>query len=109
MCGNDGAARGRVRGFPASRTPCRRGSSTRALDGHGLGCPGARCRSRRRRHRVPAGDRHGSVVDAQGQRKIVPGTIDVWLGGGQPDTRAAKASLGVRVAFEVMDAATLPE
>jgi beta-glucosidase len=54
-------------------------------------------------------DRALSVVDAQGQRKIVPGKIDVWVGGGQPDTRAAKASPGVRTAFEVTDAATLAE
>jgi beta-glucosidase len=54
-------------------------------------------------------DRALSVVDAQGQRKIVPGTIDVWVGGGQPDARAAKASPGVRTAFEVTDAATLAD
>jgi beta-glucosidase len=50
-----------------------------------------------------------SVVDAQGKRKIVPGKIDVWVGGGQPDARAAKASPGVRTAFEVSDGAVLPE
>jgi beta-glucosidase len=54
-------------------------------------------------------DRALSVVNAQGQRKIVPGTIDVWVGGGQPDTRAAKASPGVRATFDVMDGATLAE
>jgi beta-glucosidase len=54
-------------------------------------------------------DRALSVVDAQGTRKIVPGKIDVWVGGGQPDARAAKASPGVRTAFEVMDGMTLAE
>ena len=54
-------------------------------------------------------DRALSVVDAQGQRQIVPGKIDVWVGGGQPDTRAATASPGARTAFEVTDAATLAE
>jgi beta-glucosidase len=54
-------------------------------------------------------DRSLSVVDAQGKRKIVPGKIDVWVGGGQPDARAAKASPGVRTAFEVTDGVTLPE
>jgi beta-glucosidase len=54
-------------------------------------------------------DRALSVVDAQGKRKIVPGKIEVWVGGGQPDARAAKASPGVRTAFEVIDAATLSE
>ena len=54
-------------------------------------------------------DRALSIVDAQGQRKIVPGKIEVWVGGGQPDTRAATASPGVRTRFEVTSAATLEE
>jgi beta-glucosidase len=57
----------------------------------------------------PLRDRALSVVDARGTRKIVPGKIDVWIGGGQPDTRAAKTSPGVRTAFEVTDGATLAE
>jgi beta-glucosidase len=48
-------------------------------------------------------DRALSVVDAAGKRKIVPGKIDVWVGGGQPSSRAAAASPGARTAFEVMD------
>jgi len=54
-------------------------------------------------------DRALSVVDAQGQRKVVPGKVDVWVGGGQPDARPAKASPGARTAFEVTSAATLEE
>jgi beta-glucosidase len=54
-------------------------------------------------------DRALSVVDAQGQRKIVPGKIDVWVGGGQPSSRAATASPGVRTAFELTDGALLAE
>jgi beta-glucosidase len=54
-------------------------------------------------------DRALSVVDAAGQRKIVPGKIEVWVGGGQPSSRAAAASPGARTAFEVTDGATLPD
>ena len=57
----------------------------------------------------PLRDRALSVVDAQGQRKIVPGKVDVWIGGGQPDPRPAKAGPGARTAFEVTDGATLAE
>jgi beta-glucosidase len=48
-------------------------------------------------------DRALSVVDGTGKRKIVPGKIDVWVGGGQPSSRAAAASPGARTAFEVTD------
>jgi beta-glucosidase len=54
-------------------------------------------------------DRALSIVDARGQRKIVPGNVDVWVGGGQPDARAAKTSPGVRTAFEVTSGVTLAE
>jgi beta-glucosidase len=54
-------------------------------------------------------DRALSVVDAAGKRKIVPGRIDVWVGGGQPSSRAAARSPGVRTAFEVTDGATLAD
>jgi beta-glucosidase len=54
-------------------------------------------------------DRALSVVDAAGQRTIVPGKIDVWVGGGQPSSRAAVASPGARTAFEVTDGVTLAE
>ncbi len=50
-----------------------------------------------------------SFVDAAGQRKIVPGKIDVWVGGGQPSSRAGAASPGVRASFEVTDGALLPD
>ena len=54
-------------------------------------------------------DRALSVVDAAGVRKIVPGKIEVWVGGGQPSSRTAAASPGARTAFEVTDGATLAE
>ncbi|HTV18832.1 MAG TPA: glycoside hydrolase family 3 C-terminal domain-containing protein [Polyangiaceae bacterium] len=54
-------------------------------------------------------DRQLSVVDAAGVRKIVPGQVDVWVGGGQPSSRAGAASAGARTAFEVTDGATLAE
>jgi len=54
-------------------------------------------------------DRALSSVDAAGQRKILPGKIALWLGGGQPSSRAATASPGARTEFEVTDAALLPD
>lgn len=54
-------------------------------------------------------DRALSVVDAAGQRKIAPGKIDVWVGGGQPGVRAAASSPGPRTAFEVSDGLALAE
>jgi beta-glucosidase len=54
-------------------------------------------------------DRALSVVDVAGQRKIVPGKIEVWVGGGQPSSRPAAASPGARTAFELTDGAMLAE
>jgi beta-glucosidase len=33
-------------------------------------------------------DRRLSTVDAKGQRAVVPGTVTLWIGGGQPEQRA---------------------
>jgi beta-glucosidase len=33
-------------------------------------------------------DRRLSTVDAKGQRAVVPGTLNLWVGGGQPEQRA---------------------
>ena len=50
-------------------------------------------------------DRGLSVVDPQGVRRIVPGQIELWAGGGQPGAQTAGA--GVR--FEITSGATLPD
>ena len=55
-------------------------------------------------------DRALSVVDAKGERKVVPGTVDVWLGGGQPVSRSGMAqAAGVKASFKVSRSAVLPK
>jgi beta-glucosidase len=49
-------------------------------------------------------DRQLSVVDEAGKHRIVPGKVDVWVGGGQP-ARAA----GTRTQFEISREAVLPD
>jgi beta-glucosidase len=52
-------------------------------------------------------DRDLSVVDGSGQRRIVPGNVQVWIGGGQPAGRAKSA--GIAAQFTLDTATTLPE
>jgi len=82
------------------------GAPRRALQGFQRIHPGP---GERRTLEFPLRDRALSVVDAAGQRRIVPGPIEVWVGGGQPGSRAAVASAGARTVFEVTDGAPLPE
>jgi len=49
-------------------------------------------------------DRELSVVDAAGKTRIVPGTVEVWVGGGQQ----GKAP-GVKKQFAISSEATLPD
>ncbi|WP_217906808.1 glycoside hydrolase family 3 C-terminal domain-containing protein [Qipengyuania atrilutea] len=51
-----------------------------------------------------------SLVDAQGVRKVVPGEIDLWIGGGQPVAREGLAKAdGVSAQITVAEGATLPK
>jgi beta-glucosidase len=52
-------------------------------------------------------ERDLSIVDESGQRRIVPGNVQVWIGGGQPTGRAKPA--GIAAQFTLDSAATLPE
>jgi beta-glucosidase len=53
-------------------------------------------------------DRDMSIVDPDGVRRIVPGTVQLWIGGGQPASRSSTAqAAGVSARFEVTSAATL--
>jgi len=52
-------------------------------------------------------DRDLSIVDESGHRLIVPGNVQVWIGGGQPAGRAK--SPGVAAQFTLDTAMTLPE
>jgi beta-glucosidase len=55
-------------------------------------------------------DRELSSVDQSGQRRIVPGEVNVWIGGGQPIEQSGltKAS-GVAASFKLSREAALPD
>ena len=51
-----------------------------------------------------------SVVDASGKHRIVPGTVEAWIGGGQPVSTASLAKpAGVEAQFTIAGEATLPD
>lgn len=55
-------------------------------------------------------DRDLSIVDGAGKTRIVPGTVNVWIGGGQPVARAAlPKTAGIQTQFAITGSATLPD
>jgi beta-glucosidase len=55
-------------------------------------------------------DRDLSLVDDNGVRRIVPGPVEVWIGGGQPVSGPGQpATEGVSAKFTISSAATLDE
>jgi beta-glucosidase len=55
-------------------------------------------------------DRALGVVDASGKHRIVPGRVDVWVGGGQPVIRAGlPRTVGVATTFSVDGSKVLPD
>jgi len=55
-------------------------------------------------------DRDLSTVDDQGVRKVVPGPVEVWIGGGQPISGPRQpATKGISAKFNITSAATLDE
>jgi beta-glucosidase len=55
-------------------------------------------------------DRDLSVVDEAGARRIVPGAVDAWIGGGQPVAGPHQPQTnGVRTTFTITSSATLPD
>jgi beta-glucosidase len=51
-----------------------------------------------------------SLVDAAGVRRILPGRVDLWVGGGQPGARSGLIeAAGAGLSFALIGAATLPE
>jgi len=55
-------------------------------------------------------NRQLSVVDANGTRKIVPGELEVWVGGGQPATREGLPKpAGISGSVRIEGEATLPQ
>jgi beta-glucosidase len=53
-------------------------------------------------------DRDLSVVDADGKRRIVSGTVAGWIGGGQPSEANKLGAAGVHTQFKITSEATLP-
>ncbi len=51
-----------------------------------------------------------SIVDASGKRRIVPGTVNVWVGGGQPAIRSGlPKTAGAEAHFTITGEASLPD
>ena len=49
------------------------------------------------------------IVDPEGKHRIVPGTVDVWVGGGQPVSRNGTIPSGVKGQFSITSEASLPD
>ena len=50
------------------------------------------------------------IVDDAGVRRIVPGRVALWVGGGQPGGRAGRETIpGAALSFEIRGGAVLPE
>jgi len=55
-------------------------------------------------------DRDLSLVDENGVRRVVPGSVDIWIGGGQPIAGPGQpASKGASAKFAITSAATLDD
>jgi beta-glucosidase len=55
-------------------------------------------------------NRNLSVVDAKGTRRIVPGAVQVWVGGGQPVASAnVPKTAGIAGSFKITGSAVLPK
>lgn len=55
-------------------------------------------------------NRQLSLVDETGKRRVTPGVVEVWTGGGQPDSRAGlPKAIGVRTEFNISSEANLPD
>jgi beta-glucosidase len=55
-------------------------------------------------------DRDLSIVDTEGKHRIVPGEVQIWLGGGQPLTRQSQPETpGAKTQLTITSEATLPD
>ena len=55
-------------------------------------------------------ERDLSIVDEAGKHRIVPGNVEVWIGGGQPVGRVGlPKTAGVSTQFTIVNEATLPD
>ena len=55
------------------------------------------------------GNRDFGIVDQDGKHLIVPGVIDVWIGGGQPVARENLIPVGMKGQFTITSGTTLPD
>ena len=55
-------------------------------------------------------ERDLSIVDEAGKRRVVPGKVEIWIGGGQPSTRSGLAKApGVQTQLTIAYESTLPD
>src|SRR5882724_7233150 len=55
-------------------------------------------------------DRQLSIVDEAGKHRVTPGQVDVWIGGGQPVSRAGLTpTSGLKTQFAIATQAMLPD
>jgi beta-glucosidase len=51
-----------------------------------------------------------SIVDPEGKHRVVPGTVQAWLGGGQPDKRSGGSeTAGIQTQFAITGELALPD
>ena len=51
-----------------------------------------------------------SIVDPDGKHRVVAGTVQAWLGGGQPGKRSGGSeTLGIQTQFAITGDVTLPD
>ena len=59
---------------------------------------------------IPVANRQLSIVNQVGERQVLSGMVDVWVGGGQPVHRTGLADAeGLSGSFEISGEATLPK
>jgi len=67
-------------------------------------------RGQRRSVRFTLDQRDLSSVDQTGQRRVIPGDVKVWIGGGQPvPTSGLATPQGISTTFKITKAAVLPD
>jgi beta-glucosidase len=59
---------------------------------------------------IPLHNRELSVVDEKGKRRITPGIVELWIGGGQPIAGVGQTPPpGAKMQFRITSEATLPD
>lgn len=59
---------------------------------------------------IPLRNRDLSVVDESGKRRISPGTVELWIGGGQPVAGVGQTPPpGAEIQFRITSETTLPD